>query len=469
MLQFHDYLLSQMKTHVSLFFREEANALFSRSKIVFLPFQDAIELRGKVIALPTNHSSSISLQKQCVVEFNHTNISLWNLLPKPACDGWVCVPDATAPLWYQHWSGTIIPAWDIYSNLRCLLTFREEHACPERDIHGRFASWSSPRKAAGLLQVPAFNEAVAVLVAACISLHKNETSIHDLQEFIRPPVLVLSHDCDLLHGNDAFTQSIRFYRILRAIAERKRPPLKNIWWILRNVLYPKVFYYNNIQGMIDVERLCNYTSSFYFLSGSGGRYGARSGDKLLDRAIKDIPDNWEIGMHYNYDTHLHDEKFLRQKSLLERLCGKQLETGRAHYLRYDSLRSPRFLSKHGIRCDESGGYSDAIGYRYGVAGCFQPYDSEKCTAMDIWEVPLTIMDGVLLDQHPDDPLRVFTKMLDHIHKIGGAISILFHPGMFFNPEFPTALGLYRKMLTVAKQCGSESRTALQLVRSISSQ
>ena len=91
-------------------------------------------------------------------------------MPFPDGGGWSCEPNAQAPLWYRHESGTLLPAYNVYSNLWNLMTLDEDARSPERDRHGRFPSGASPRVGSGLLEVPAFNEAVAAVVAASLGL-----------------------------------------------------------------------------------------------------------------------------------------------------------------------------------------------------------------------------------------------------------------------------------------------------------
>jgi hypothetical protein len=200
--------------------------------------------------------------------------------------------------------------------------------------------------------------------------------------------------------------------------------------------------------MIDVERMHNATSSFYFLNGSGGRFGARSGTKIISKVLDDIPAGWNVGMHYNYDTFLNEELFLQQKTELEKIIKRKIISGRAHYLRFDPTKSLDFFNRMGILYDESAGYPDKIGYRCGIAGPFNPYNSDTGEQLDILEFPLVVMDGTLVEQYPYDPVTIVEKMFLHISKIGGALTILFHPGMFNNPEVPETYKLYFDILDI---------------------
>jgi len=451
-----NYLWRQILQHTKRFFTPEAVEMLNSVEVRFLAYGEAVALQKPVVAIPIDIDAPVHPEDPYRVPFNSTKLTLWNPMPLPREDGWTCLPSNDAPLWYRHDLGTLIPAWNIFGNLFDLLTLREEIKNPLRDTHGRFTGAMSPRREAGLLAVPAFNEGVAALVAACSGLFKHSYPRFDLEGLVKPPVLVLSHDNDILRGNDIWTQSVRFFRIFQPLLHFKAPRCMNVWWMLRNAFYPKAYYLDNLAGMVDVERMLGYTSTYYFLNGFGGRFGARSGSALIPEALSQIPADSPVGVHYNYDTLLDAEKFNAQLAALSAYLDRPIAGGRAHYLRFDPQKSFSFLADSGIKCDESVGYSDCIGYRCGIAGAFQPYDHLTGRALPLLEVPLTIIESTLVDQFPRDPVNAFKQLLTHISRIGGAVSLLIHPGLFFNPEFPETRGLYRRLLGVARQMSAQS-------------
>jgi hypothetical protein len=286
---------------------------------------------------------------------------------------------------------------------------------------------------------------------------------YELSGMQKPPVIILSHDCDHLRGNDITTQAIRAIRIFLPLLKLRPPKVDNIWWIIRNTITPQRFYFDNITGMIDLERCFGYRSMFYILNGSRGRFGARSGFGLVPKLIESIPPGWDFGIHYNYDTFLNKKAFKQQLDQLKNETGSKITSGRAHYLRFNPEQSFSFLRNFGIRIDESSGYADRIGFRNGIAGCFQVFDIKSNKMIDIWELPMTIMDGVLVRQYGNGYLNRFTKILFHVSRIGRALSIVFHPGEFFNPENRPLLDAYHQMLVRCYKIGAVSSTALEMV------
>jgi hypothetical protein len=448
------YIDVTIRTHVRRFFSDEVLSALEVVPLRWCTLAEAATPQERAIYIPTDVDSSLVPLNAWKVPFGETQLTFWNALLPPSAE-W-CLQHPSAPLWYVHPSGAVMPAWNLAPTLFDLLTLKEETSCLERDTHGRFMGRMSPRAEADLLEAPIFNDSVAALVAACVGLHRSSVPDTALAPgLVSPPVLVLSHDLDQLRGNDFWTQMVR---MARAVLPRGRPfpQVRNAWWVLVNAVLPCRYYFDNIVGMIAIERMLGFSSSLYFLNGTGGRFGARSGAGMIPDVAAMTPAGWELGLHYNHDTHLEPQVFAAQRAELEALLGREVKAGRAHYLRFDPARSWRFYADMGILADESLGYYDRIGYRAGIAGPFRPYDAGNGQTLPLVEMPMVFMDGALVEQYPADPVEAFERHLRHIVVVGGAVSLLFHPGQFHNPEHPETLGLYRRLLGTARRLGARS-------------
>jgi len=451
----------QLQIHLRLCFKPEASPLWKKIPVLYLPWKEACLTRGHYLVIPIDQEAPLKPQTPWRVPFGDTNLTLWNPLPAPQGAGWNTWPSLETSLWYCHETGTIIPAWNLFSNLLDLLTLREERELLVRDKHGRFPSTASPRYRAGLLQVPAFNEAVAALLGAGIGMAAGGLPQLDVTDWLLPPVIALSHDCDILLGNDLITQLIRFYRCWSPLFRGKLPSLRQLAWIGLNSLWPQKYYFHNLEGMVDVERQYGFRSIFYLLNGQGGRFGARSGTEIIRAASQIIPPGWEVGIHYNYDTYLEPSRFNQQFRDLQNLTGQEMLGGRSHYLRFDPERSFHFLASQGMKFDESVGYPDFSGYRAGISGIYAPLKSIGDPAF--LELPLIFMDSTLAEEEMEQAGNAFFRLLDHLEKIGGVMSVLFHPGNFHNPEFPELLGLYIRILDEAYRRGCRCFTPKELI------
>jgi len=272
---------------------------------------------------------------------------------------------------------------------------------------------------------------------------------------------VLSHDCDQLRGNDVFTQGVRLYRTARSVAElRPGPAWRNARAFVENTLRPRRYFWDNMMGMIDLERQFGFRSVSYLLTGSGGRFGARSGSPIARAFASTLPAGFEIGMHYNYDTHGDPNRFAMQRNEIGGFIGKPITAGRAHYLRFDPLKSPEFLAGMGIELDESLGWADRLAYRAGIAGPFRSLARDGDRAINLIELPLVFTDTPLADCRNQG---MFEAMFRHLCCVGGIATILVHPGAFDNPEVPENDGLYLSILERTYHAGSRSWTPGQIL------
>lgn len=76
---------------------------------------------------------------------------------------------------------------------------------------------------------------------------------------------------------------------------------------------------------------------------------------------------------------------------------------------------------------------------------------------------MIIMEDALIKRHGTDAVNAVERHLHHLGCVGGALTLLVHPGQFFNPEHRPMLGIYHELLKVCRRLGAISRTAKNLV------
>lgn len=76
---------------------------------------------------------------------------------------------------------------------------------------------------------------------------------------------------------------------------------------------------------------------------------------------------------------------------------------------------------------------------------------------------MTVMELALVTQHGNGAISYVEKQLHHLSRIGGALTVLFHPGQFFNPEHATTRGTYHEVFKLCRQHHAIYLTARQLV------
>jgi len=456
-----EYALQEILFAARFIATKKGLRLLRNTPIRVVPGESVRDGRGPQIVLPADISSPSTPQEPRQIPFNGTFLTLFNPLPRPGAE-WQALPSEAAPAWWRHPTGALTPAWNMLGNVYDLLTFREDAEIAARDRHGRLPAAASARTPAGINKVPVANEALALLLDAAAAMERGVAPTFRLDGLIEAPALVLSHDCDLLRGDDVITQAIRAYRIFQPCFRGRAPRLGLLGNIFANYRHPYRYFLDDLIKMLAVERRFGYRSIMYVLNGTGGRFGARSGFGAVRKLLGQVPAGWEIGIHYNYDTFHQPAKFGSQKAEIEALVGEPVTAGRAHYLRFDPRRSPSFVAERGIRFDESIGWPSQNAYKAGIAAPFRPLNEAVGTRLEVIELPVVFMDTNLVEG--EDGYLSFKNLFGHLEKIGGVMSVLFHPGTFANPEQPNLEGLYLRILEFANEARARNLMPSDIIR-----
>ena len=309
------------------------------------------------------------------------------------------------------------------------------------DEHGRQDYRSNSLVSIGLHLTPILNIAFFAILAVAKGWQKSKLAENPAHHVL-PPMVVLSHDCDQLRGNDFYTQSIRLLRFFKDIVSFKIRSIIHLKFFFLNIMSPSKYYFYDALFMRNLEKKFGFRSVFYFLNGRGGRYGARSGSSLIKPFCDKLDSTSDIGIHYNY-MHSQDKNLLMdQISELSLLTGKASEYGRAHYLTFDAPTSFSNIKRLGVRLDESVGYSSKNAFRLGFSGAFEI--EVRAKGMPLYELPLLLMDANIIS---DLGQKEMLDMCSKIELVGGIVTFLFHPGLANNPEFSEFLGVYERSLT----------------------
>lgn len=436
-------------------FSEKGNDILWSGAIRFAPMAEALSSRERAIYAPIDIEAPLVPAACWTAPFSDGRVTLWNPIERPG-DDWVAVPNPDSPVfWRKGDRGPWLVAWNFFSTLLDLYSFREDRDIVARDEHDRFPIEASPRYAEGLTQVPFANEGLALLLAGALAVRSGDAFRSALSEdLLSTPWLALSHDCDALHGSDRYSQAIRAYRGFSPVLSGQPPKFAPLRGILENTLTPRRYYFDNMFGMFDVERQFGMRSVSYILNGKGGRFGARTPMRVNEQFIRAVPQGWPLGLHYNYGT-MHDPfELAAQKRQAEVWTGSPIDCGRAHYLKFDPLTDFHTLAKNGFLFDESVGWPYEGSYRCGVAGPFRPWDTRKQAPSEIVELPLTIMDATL--SLKDTGSSSYLSLYRHLCRVGGILTLVVHPGAFFNPEREHMTGVYHTLLRDHYQSGGTS-------------
>ena len=97
-----------------------------------------------------------------------------------------------------------------------------------------------------------------------------------------------------------------------------------------------------------------------------------------------------------------------------------------------------------------------------MAGVFYPFLHKEKRATKVLSLPLHFWDS-----HLDSEAKItnFIKTVKHLSKIGGVVSLLFHPGQFYNIEHPKMDGIYYRVLKIFQEFKAKISVTNFLIKS----
>jgi hypothetical protein len=372
---------------------------------------------------------------------------------------------STDTIWEEVLRGRLDPSsissnvpFDLIGAIGALLTdaVNADRPSSAYDRHGRLRFAASFQAKHGIADVPVVNQYVRILGV----LIGREMGVRPLPRWPdgKRAAIGLSHDVD---GPDK-------YAVLRALRERRRPPLRTAAHYYARALlalgrrvrdhHPDNFWlFDQIMG---VEAALGLRSTFFFASMPS--YGAWGGapDVMYDVAwpmfrpvfASMLAGGFEVGLHASYTAHEAVERFAWEKQRLEEVTGSTIAGVRHHYrhLGPDEARTLSFHELAGFVYDCSLAFNDHPGFRRNVALPFRPWHAQSSRPLDVLQIPTFCMDGSLFaaNQTSAEAVDNISQYIDAIKRVGGVGAIDWHVRTAYpaNTEFAEWARAYRRVL-----------------------
>jgi hypothetical protein len=209
------------------------------------------------------------------------------------------------------------------------------------------------------------------------------------------------------------------------------------------------------------ERRCGASSTFFLMADHAHELDGRAGeqyDRLRPRLVETLLDaGAEVGLHGSYSSADDSARISAEKETLEKLAGS-VRGQRYHFLRLDPHRNLGQLEAAGFAYDSTLGFSDALGFRAGIAHPFRPWDFDREVPRDLVEVPLAAMDVTLsaeryLDLSAREADARLRALLDWAAENGGGFAILWHSEQYDSALLPGWDRLYRRFIEEVQRLG----------------
>lgn len=273
---------------------------------------------------------------------------------------------------------------------------------------------------------------------------------HDIDTIDWSPKMALKQTRHTLYRSKRYLQAGNLNRLANEI----------------RTLCRKVFEVNNDYWQIGaIERLesehgARSTYNFYVrtslnVKSTKGRlydpeYDLRNHSKLLNVIDWIRQQGSEVGLHGSYDSFDNLKKLKAEKAGLEDLLQGEVSGIRQHFLQYSQHSTPIAHYSAGLQYDTTLGFRDINGFRAGCCLPFYAFDHSNQQQLDVLQIPLVIMDGVLFDREfssYDEAWADVMQILNHVKETRGACSILWHNHVFCEETFPGWGFIYKQIMT----------------------
>ena len=319
---------------------------------------------------------------------------------------------------------------DILALSFSMVTRYEETVSDAHDAYGRFPASTSIAYRNGFLDIPEVNVFIELLWSRLQELGVEKKPIWpDGKEF----ATCLTHDVDVI-------RRFRFPRVLVAIGAslvRRHSPKEAIEITtdyLRVLLGGKCSA-DSFDYIVDSEQALGVIPTFYFMASNSRWY--RAEETIQRRDVAEVAKRMkqlgcEVGLHGSYDSYDDQLMAIGERNRIANLIGDNQSKSfgsRQHYLRWSNPYTWRIAENLGVLYDSTLGYPEQVGFRCGMCLPFKPFDLRRRRVMDLWELPLTVMDSTLMDYRgltPEEGYEETIRLIEEVKKVNGVAVLLWH-------------------------------------------
>lgn len=345
---------------------------------------------------------------------------------------------------YEMKSGTLRIKHDLLKSAFYLLSGYQEYNSVEKDSLGRFPYEASIQNELNIINRPIVNEYFEILIEAISCF----CDYHDL-DFCRrssenKAALFLTHDVDRI---DKFT----FNTIKGAFKKSKLS--KAIKWMIKWI---NPFYTKNPKWTFDylekTEKDRGLHSCYFFLKKDVKHQDSyySFSDKRIRKLIASLEDKGHsIGIHGGVRSSADSYKICKDIALLNAVSKQEVRGNRQHRLLYQHPQTMKYLEENDILFDSSLGYAQHEGFRNSYCCPFKLYDFENDCMINVWELPLIVMDGTLFTYRGltyKEAYESIKKLKDEVVRYCGVFTLLFHQDFLDEEEHPGIRQFYEKVL-----------------------
>ena len=230
--------------------------------------------------------------------------------------------------------------------------------------------------------------------------------------------------------------------------------------------------YGCVPAIISEERRRGVKSSFQVAVGH--RHPVDVNYRIEDDRIRDyleviLKEDFDLCLHGSYRSTEQPAWYEEEVELLTKRLGRPLGS-RQHFLSFDSDALFGAQERAGIQYDMSMGFPDRCGSRVGFSHPYFPYSVAQERPYDVLQIPLVLMDVTLrgyMGLRGEAAWQEIERQLEAVRRVGGAVSVVWHPIVFGGARDPGFDRLYWRLVEYVQETNglaTDGRTINALAR-----
>ena len=275
--------------------------------------------------------------------------------------------------------------FDIFAASFYLISRYEEYLPHQKDMYGRYAHENSLAFKEGFLNIPLVNIWVKDLVRS-IQDKFPELAFHYPIAIGSLFTFIPTYDIDIAYAYKykgvarnlgGFFKSPNVERI-KVLCGFKKDPFDTYEWLY------------NLH-----ERLSLKPVFFFLVAAQNGLYDKNilPSTKAMQELANSHAKKYAVGLHPSWQTGEENTLFKKEKEQLERMCEKEINITRQHYIRFNLADGYNKLLENGFADDYSMGYGSINGFRASVASSFNWFDLAKNEVTNLRIYPFCFMEA----------------------------------------------------------------------------
>ena len=358
--------------------------------------------------------------------------------PHPTVSRYVKVQDHRIPVLFEGSGGLSLDP--VASVLYFLSAWQEIHSV-STDEHGRFPYEQSIQHSLGNADEPWVEWYRHIFADA---LRKKGATLESKEWAGKDWAFCPTHDIDYDRKwrPGIYKRELLDRVVLNKDREDPTPRLSRVTDVFQSFLNREDPFQTAFSRMQDEVKSRGGRATYFMKSGGKGRrdvpYSLTS-PFIYPQLVQLRANGFEIGHHPSYHAFLHPERLIREKEKLETVCGFKILAHRAHYLRVSMPQSAHHVAESGFKVDSSLGFATQGGFRHATCLPFPLYDPVRQVELDVWEMPLTVMESSLFNRMNLTSAQASSytdALMATVARFGGVFVGLWHNTLWDERDYP---------------------------------